>query len=231
MAESQKHGFTFENEVLKAYGLDPTALSYTRAHDIPAELNSKEGQNVSIKTTGGKSVDMGDILRIFQETSPAGDSILLTVLFYEQDDDKKKLKQIIQVDLTGAQPLLFGTVIKEELHSSSRAVGDGSMAAGVTAAELQAYVASVKAIPHGQTSAEQRAAYKSGAAALNAKMGFLQVRPKVDSKSQRRVQCSFPDFQAFCTAHPDRVKSKIINGILHGHQLPLEIDSGRRLRH
>lgn len=210
MAESQKHGFTFENEVLKAYGLNPTTLSYTRAHDIPAELNSKESQNVSIKTAGGKSVDMGDILRIFQETAPAGESILLTVLFYKQDGDKKKLKEIYQVDLTGMQPLLFGTTDKEE---------------------LQAYVASVKAIPHGEVSADQRAAYKSGGAALNSKMGFLQVRPKVDSKNQRRVQCSFPDFHAFCTAHPDRIKSKITDGILHGHQLPLEIESGRRRRH
>ena len=212
MAESQKHGFTFENEVLKAYGLDPTALSYTRAHDIPADKNSKEGQNVSIKASGlrpkgSKSVDMGDVLRIFQETST--DSILLTVLFYQQDGEKKRLKEIYQVDLSGAQSILFGTV---------------------TCEELQAYVASVKAIPHGEASAEQRAAYKRGAAVLNGKMGFLQVRPKVDSKSQRRVQCSFPDFGAFCKANSERVLTKITDGILHGYQIPLEIASGRRVR-
>lgn len=208
MAESQRHGFTFENEVLKAYGLDPSSLPYTRAHDIPADKNTKEGMNISIKASGQKSVDMGDILRIWEETADI--PILLTVLFYQQDGDKKKLKEVYQVDLTDSRVLLFGTATKED---------------------LQAYVASVKAIPHGESSAEVRKAYKSGAADLNSRMGFLQVRPKVDSKSQRRVQCSFPDFQAFCTAHPGRVKSKIIDGMLHGHQLPLEISSGRRLRH
>ena len=50
------------------------------------------------------------------------------MLFYQQDGEKKRLKEIYQVDLSGAQSILFGTVTREE---------------------LQAYVASVKAIPHG----------------------------------------------------------------------------------
>jgi hypothetical protein len=208
MAESQKHGFTFENEVLKAYGLDPARLSYTRAHDIPAELNTKEGKNISIKASGSKSVDMGDVLRIFAETS-SPEPILLTVLFYQQDGDKKKLKEIHQVDLTNSHAILFGTVTKEE---------------------LQDYVKLVKAIPHGAPSLETRDTYITAAQTLNRKMGYVHVRPKVDSKSQRRVQCSFPDFHAFCAAHPHLVKSKITDGILHGYQLPLEIDSTRRVR-
>jgi hypothetical protein len=207
MAESQRHGFTFENEVLKAYGLEPSSLPYTRAHDIPADKNTKEPMNISIKAAGQKSVDMGDILRIWDEA--AGTPILLTVLFYQQDGDKKKLKEIYQVDLTESRALLFGTATKDE---------------------LQSYVASVKAIPHGEPSAEVRQSYKDGAQALNRKMGFLQVRPKVDSKSQRRVQCSFPNFHTFCRMNPERVKTKITDGLLHGYQLPLEIDSGRRIR-
>lgn len=206
--ESQRHGFTFENEVLKAYGLEPSSLPYTRAHDIPAEKNTKEpGFNISIKAAGNKSVDMGDILRIWDEA--AGTPILLTVLFYQQEGNTKKLTTVYQVDLTDSLTELFGTITKEQ---------------------LEGYVVSVKAIPHGPPTPEARAAYKNRAASLNEFMGFLQVRPKVDSKSQRRVQCSFPDFKAFCETNPHRVKAKIENGILHGYQLPLEIDSGRRLR-
>ena len=210
MAESQRHGFTFENEVLRAYGLDPATLSYTRAHDIPADKNKKDVQqkNISIKSAGSKSVDMGDIIRIFNETKT--DPILLTVLFYQQDGDKKRLKEIYQVDLTGAHTLLFGTVTLEELKD---------------------YVKSVKGIPHGSTSLEVREAYISGAQALNRKMGgYIHVRPKVDSKSQRRVQCSFPNFHTFAKMHPDRVVRHITDGILHGYQIPLEIDSTRRIR-
>jgi hypothetical protein len=209
MAESQKHGFTFENEVLKAYGLDPTALSYTRAHDIPAELNTKEGKNISIKASGSKSVDMGDVLRIFNETSSPTEPILLTVLFYQQDGDKKKLKEIHQVDLTNSHAILFGTVTLEELKD---------------------YVKLVKAIPHGPPSLETRDSYITGAQALNRKMGYVHVRPKVDSKSQRRVQCSFPNFHTFTRMFPERVITKITDGILHGYQIPLEIASGRRVR-
>ncbi len=203
--------------MVRAYGLDPSSLKgYTRAHDIPADKNTKApGVNVSIKTAGGKSVDMGDVLRIWNETAPGAEPLHLIVLFYTQftkgdsahggatqADDSKTLRGISTVDLTGKQDALFGSVSKEE---------------------LEAYVASVKAIPAGEPSAEARAAYKAGAAALNAKMRHLQIRPKVDSKNQRRVQCSFPDFFAF---HSVMDESCTINGV----QIVKTIQSGRRVR-
>jgi hypothetical protein len=204
MPASQSHGFVWEEEVVRAYGLDPSSLKgYTRAHDIPADKNTKTpGVNVSIKTAGGKSVDMGDVLRIWNETAPGAEPLHLIVLFYAQADDSKTLRGISTVDLTGKQDALFGSVSKEE---------------------LEAYVASVKAIPAGEPSAEARAAYKAGAAALNAKMRHLQIRPKVDSKNQRRVQCSFSDFFAF---HSVMDESCTINGV----QIVKTIQSGRRLR-
>jgi hypothetical protein len=205
MPESQQHGFVWEAEVLRAYGLDPSAArgSYTQPHDIPAAKNTKApGVNISIKTAGGKSVDMGDVLRIFNETEPGQEPLHLIVLFYDQDGTTKRLRGISQVALTGRRADLFGKVSTEE---------------------LEAYVASVRAIPAGEPTAEARDAYKAGAAALNARMGALKIRPKVDSKNQRRVQCSFADFPAFC----DDLDASCV---LYGHQIPRVIESGRRRR-
>lgn len=204
MPASQSHGFVWEEEVIRAYGLDPSSLKgYTRAHDIPADRNTHSpGVNVSIKTAGGKSVDMGDVLRIWNETAPGAQPLHLIVLFYEQSDDSKTLRGISTVDLTGRQTDLFGYVSKEE---------------------LEAYVASVKAIPPGELTAEAREVYRGAASKLNAKLGYLQVRPKVDSKNQRRVQCSFPNLPAF---HSDLDESCTINGV----QIVKTIQSGRRLR-
>lgn len=209
MPASQSHGFVWEEEVIRAYGLDPSSLKgYTRAHDIPADRNTHApGVNVSIKTAGGKSVDMGDVLRIWNETAPGAQPLQLIVLFYTQggvtqDDTTKTLRGISTVDLTGRQADLFGYVSKEE---------------------LEAYVASVKAIPPGELTAEAREVYRGAASKLNAKMGYLHVRPKVDSKNQRRVQCSFPNFPAFL---PSMDESCTINGV----QIMKTIQSGRRLR-
>jgi hypothetical protein len=202
--ESQRHGFDMEAAILGAYGLDPVEMrtSYTRAHDIPASKNTKEpGWNVSIKATGGRSVDMGDILRIFDETAPDAQPLLLTVISYTQEGTTKKIQNIRQLTLSGTREKLFGDV---------------------TRSELEGYVAMVKAIPAGEPSAEARINYKMRADVLNGRMRALQIRPKVDSRNQRRVQCSFPDFKAFWESEEGRTVTY--------EGMPMEFASGRRVR-
>lgn len=207
--ESQAHGFSWEEEILRVYNLDPSLSrsGYTRAHDIPAELNTRQpGVNVSIKVSGGKSVDMGDILRIFDSTAVGGERLLLLVLFYKQEGSQKVLQCIKEVDLTGRRETLFGSVSREDLLD---------------------YIRVVKSIPSGEPSVEARQEYKDRAEELSRRMnGPLAVRPKVDSKNQRRVQCSFPNFIAFCNSisHIDHGKE------LFGIPIQQRLDSGPRVR-
>lgn len=211
MPESQAHGFIWEKSVLEGvYGIFNTQQqggSYTRKHDVPANENMIDHVNVSIKTAGGKSVDMGDARRVFDTTM--NEPINLLVLQYKQEGAEKVLKNVLEIDLTSSTEELFG---------------------GVTLAEISELHEYIRNIPPGTASLGIREEYKQRAGKLNSKSGALQFRPKVDSKNQRRLQCSFPDIGAFCVRWPARIKSQNPAGIFKGVQLPLRILSTVRAR-
>ena len=103
--ESQAHGFTWENHIKKdVYGIQAIA-DYTRKNDVDPDENKIDGCAVSIKTSGGMSVDMGDARRIFEATG--GDPYHMVVVQYDQIDDNKVLTYIMEVDLTDARKILF----------------------------------------------------------------------------------------------------------------------------
>jgi hypothetical protein len=210
MPESQAHGFIWEKSVLEGvYGIFNTQQggSYTRKHDVPANENMIDHVNVSIKTAGGKSVDMGDARRVFDAAE--NEPITLLVLQYKQEGAEKVLKNVLEIDLSSSTEELFGEVTLAEIG------------------ELHDFL---RAIPPGTASLAIREEYKQRARVLNSKSGALQFRPKVDSKNQRRLQCSFPDIGAFCENWPERIKSQNPSGIFKGVQLPTKILSGVRVR-
>jgi hypothetical protein len=110
--ESQAHGFTWEKHIKDVYAIESVA-NYTRKHDIDADENKIDGCAVSIKTSGGISVDMGDARRIYEATG--GDPYHMVVVQYDQDEDHKILKAVLEVDLTGARELLFGDLTYQEI--------------------------------------------------------------------------------------------------------------------
>jgi len=87
----------------------------------------------------------------------------------------------------------------------------------------------LKAIPPGRASLDTRGEYKLRAAELRRKAGAISLRPKVDSRNQRRLQCSFSNIETFCAANPQRLISRSTEGIFRGFQLLMRIPSGRRL--
>jgi hypothetical protein len=207
MPESQAHGFTWENQVANCFGYTPEKKRYTAALDVPSEKNTVlPGVAISVKTAGGKSVDMGDICRIWKETGSDA-PLHLVVVFYNQEETTKKFREVVEVNLTGARPLLFGELTEEEITS---------------------YADYVKKMTKEEAATKD---YLTRGTALSARSGFLGVRPKVDSKKQKRVQCSFPNFEKFCKAHPDRVISTSTTPELRGMAIAGEIVSGRRVRH
>jgi hypothetical protein len=116
--EVQKHGFTWEGEVIRNVYKCSEFTSYTGAIDLPAHLNQLESCRVSIKTTGSpNAVCMGDCLRVYDSVS--GDvPIHATVMTYVQNDETKtkKINSIVEVDITNSRTLLFGHLSRAQIE-------------------------------------------------------------------------------------------------------------------
>lgn len=214
MSEVQKHGFVWEHELKRnVYGATEEELArnlYTAKIDLPAEWNHKDGVDVSIKTTGSQNVVcMADCLRIYDEVS-SGKPLHLTVVTYKQNDatHTKTITNIVEIDLTSSVTELFGTLTRAELEELDRAV---------------------KAVPKGSSpSKEMKDSLQSLQASLQKKSGAIYMNIKCDSKSQRRLQCSFNHFQTFLKEHPSRIIAQSTSAEFRGGRLTETISSGRR---
>jgi hypothetical protein len=116
----------------------------------------------------------------------------------------------VEVDLTGATAELFGSL---------------------TRAEVTALDAAIRAYPKGLSArAPECTPITALCAGLCAKSGAIQLNKKIDSASQRRLQCSFNRFQDFVAAHPERVIARSATCEFRGGRIQECIASGRRLR-
>jgi hypothetical protein len=218
MPESQSHGFLLQDllftEIYGATTAELRAIPYTAELDLPGALNRLEpGIPVSCKCTGNANrVDMADCLRIFDGLLSATPYRVL-VAVYRQDDavPAKHITELVEADLTSATAELFGTV---------------------TRAEIVALDTAIKAVPRGRApTVEEKAAIYALRDSLHIKTGALQFAPKMDSKSQRRLQCSFNTFQHFLTAHPARVIARGVPAAFRDRALSTAvIASARRIR-
>ena len=207
--ESQAHGFIWEDEIKKNVYKINTTQNYTGIYDIPADQNKIDGMNVSIKTTQGKNVDMGEIARFFKSVSALEEKGMnMIVLIYKQIESKKVLQKVIELNLIKSDiNLLFNSLTLEE---------------------IEIYVDFIKNIPKGKEDEKIKKERFLKQDLLNKKSGFIKLRTKVDSKIQRRVQCSFPDFLGFCDHVPERFT--VTDGKLHGVQLTNKLESPPRKR-
>ena len=138
---------------------------YTSSMDIVKGLHSDK--DVSIKTAKGKKVDCGDILRRRSETEYD-----IIIGLYDQVGDTKVFHTEYTFHITPKhEKLLWGKMTYEKLR------------------EFNEYI---KSIPEGRTAQQntkvERQVLKTITEDANAQM---KIHPKVDSKKQRRVQCSF----------------------------------------
>ena len=163
MPESQAHGSTFEN-IIRTIGFNlPKQKNNTNIHDIITDI-----EHISVKSTGCESIDCGDIMRFFSYNHDEK-HINIVIIQYIQKDDKKVVKNIIEISYTDdLRNYLFGTITKYELME---------------------YNDLVKSIPKGNNT-DKHYLYKKYSLEKNNKM-IIKISPKVDSHAQRRVQCSF----------------------------------------
>ena len=173
MAEVQAHGNTFEDIIIKKltgkskkqYDALKGKGGYTSAMDLVEGLIVS--RNYSIKTAKSNKVDCGDILRRMSEKE-----YIMIVGQWRQDGDTKVIHTVYCFNVKSKDyKKLWGKMTKKSVK------------------EFDKYV---KSIPHGkegqQSTKEERTLRKDK---ITCKDALMAIHPKVDSKNQRRVQCSF----------------------------------------
>jgi len=212
--EVQKHGFTWEKELLhNVYGAtteEMQAIPYTNKSDLPGALNRlTPGCDISVKTSGNlNAVCMGDAIRVFDAVL-SGHLLHMTAVHYTQNDETKtkKVLHITEVDLTASSAELFGTV---------------------TRAQLEELDLAVKSVPPKRVPTPEEYAHMYAIRdALQVNSGAMHLDIKCD-KTQSRLQCSFNRFRAFLEAHPSRIVARSDTHEFRGGSITAEISSGRR---
>jgi len=170
----QQHGNDFENEIhLAIHGTPKDKYEklieggYTAKYDIVKGTLSNS--NFSIKVTKSNSVACGDIIRMLKGTK--SDSFILLVGTYTQKGKSKIYNEIFEFYIEPKHhKLLWGNMkIKE----------------------LEKFVDYVKKIPHGkQAQLKNKNIWKEKRTILETNKGLMSIAAKIDSKKQRRTQCS-----------------------------------------
>ena len=169
--EVQAHGNYYEDlKTRQITGLSKAEYDalkengYTSGMDIMKGLMSP--YDYSIKTSKGNTVDCGDILRRRQETD-----YNLVVGCYSQVGDNK--------------------VFYSEYTFYIRPEHESILWGRMNYNQLAEYVDYIKNIPAGKTAQQEtkteRTVLKN---CIEDKNALMKIHPKVDSKKQRRVQCS-----------------------------------------
>ena len=208
--QSQSHGLYWDNEIrVKVFGLSQ-CINDTKKYDIDACENKFDPlENVSIKSSSNNNIDCGDILRFFNGDFTKKYTIIL--IRYTQKDNYKCVKEIIEIAYTSAlRDYLFGTACQEV---------------------LQQYVDFIKAIPIGPVTEEIKKEYKMRKCELQKECNMaINISPKVDSKSQRRVQCSIPKVDSLLKQFPEIIISRTSQPVVRNVPISAQILSEPRVR-
>jgi len=164
--EVQQHGLLFERWVCDTFFAGHRPRSYTQHWDIPAAANPHFGGvpvNPKAAKFGGP-VDLGDALRQHRIDEP----FILVVGFWQQVGDEKRFVNIVAPRITPEQwRRLWGPVTLADLQRLDAVVKDRSL----TPAQARAAARAIKNAPPFTES-------------------IIVVNPKIDSGTQRRLQCS-----------------------------------------
>lgn len=164
--EVQQHGLIFEQWVRDTFFEGYRPKSYTQKWDIPAAANKAHGRvPVNPKATKfGTPVDLGDALRQIQINEP----FMLIIGYWQQAGDTKRIVNIVAPTITPEQwKKLWAPVTLADLEKLDAVIKDRSL----TPAQARARAQAIKQAPPFSQS-------------------VIVVNPKIDSKNQRRLQCS-----------------------------------------
>jgi hypothetical protein len=170
--EVQRHGVDFEEWVRAEFFDGYTAPNYTDKWDIPAAAKLRHG-GVPVNPKAikyGTPIGLGDALRQFDIDEP----FLLIIGYWEQRGPRKHFVKIVPTRVEPAQwRALWGEVTREDLERYDAVIKDRSLDYREARRQAQA----LKRQPPFTTTT-------------------IVLNPKIDSRGQRRLQCSlrFRDF-------------------------------------
>lgn len=171
--EVQQHGLVFEQWVRDTFFDGYRPRSYTQKWDIPAAANTRFG-SVPVNPKAikyGAPVDLGDALRQWKIDEPW----ILVVGFWQQQGNEKRFVNIIAPRITPEQwRKLWHPITLADLERLDAVVKDKSL----TPDQARAAALKIKNAPPFTQS-------------------VIVVNPKIDSKTQRRLQCSLRFEDAF----------------------------------
>jgi len=210
MVEVQKHGFSFEEWVRNTF-FDSYEGTYMQKWDIPPDYNKHQlipeclrKVPVSVKTAKyGSPIGLGDIIR--QRT--IDHSFVMIVGFWKQKTPKEKWFEEIEAVLFTPQVWngLWGSLKVEDIRPTDTLIKNQNVdypeARKIAKSWKQSQVE-----PAGST---------------------IVVNPKIDSKKQRRIQCSLP-FHAFWNC-AGRAPQPNDSASLFGVKFPNPVISGARV--
>jgi hypothetical protein len=212
MSRSQEFGFHIENLVRTLVHKLPIKYNDVSVHDISKEENALDStETQSIKTSCGKQIDCGDVLRLFDYDYKEKHTMI--VFCYNQENSKRVIKRIFELNMNEEfKKILFGTRTREQIET------------------LDKYV---KSIPKNGKTKIHSSTYKQMAKDLREKSnGWISYAPKVDSKSQRRLQCSIRKLDEFIEKNKSIVLSDTNTCILRSIEFPKEHEGfEKRVRH
>ncbi len=206
MAEVQLHGFDFENWLRNQF-FEKFNISYSNKWDVPKEFNKLQivpekfrNLPISIKTCKNNSpIGFGDALRQFRIT----EDFLLIVGFWEQSGIYKNFVSVEAVKITANDwRNLFAPLSEKDLQILDSIIKDKEKhynQARQMAKEIKKPFSPTKII----------------------------LNPKIDSKNQRRLQCSLP-FKVFWQDFVKKEPYKNIDCSLFGEKVPNPFVSGQR---
>lgn len=202
--EVQRHGVVFEEWVRGTFFDGYRPESHTQKWDIPAEANRRHG-GVAVNPKAIKwrtSVDLGDALRQFDIDEP----FILVIGYWIQDGPKKRFVKIVAPRIEPEQwRALWGPVTRADLQRLDAMIKD-------------------RDIPH-QEVRRRAKAMKAGPPFSEA---VFTLNPKIDSKGQRRLQCSLRFDEVFARLLPGVTPTAEDAPELWGVAFPGPIESGPR---
>jgi hypothetical protein len=206
--EVQHHGLVFEEWIDDTFFGGYRPPSYTQKWDIPAAQNKDHG-GVPVNPKAvkyGTPVDLGDALRQFDIDEP----FILALGFWQQQGDEKIFVNLVAPRIEpAAWKKLWGPVTRADLEKLDAVIKDKSLTPEVA-----------------------RAAAKKIKSAPPFTSSVIEVNPKIDSHTQRRLQCSLRFDDVFKFLAPDADPQPSAHAALWGVEFPQSIASKpRALKH
>lgn len=207
MSEVQLHGFDFENWIKKTFFAE-FSISYSHKWDIPAEFNKlkivpEEFRHlpVSVKTCKNRSpLGFGDALRQFS----VDEDFLLIVGFWEQSGANKNFVAVEAAKITADEwKNLFSPLAEKDLKLLDSTIKN-------------------KETHHTEARKSAKEIKRSFPTAK------MILNPKIDSKAQRRLQCSLP-FGVFWNDFAKKESYRNVECSLFGERVPNPFISGTRV--